>query len=873
MSLKSNPFYVLGAAPSDDRRRIMALANNRRLDGDEAAIREARIVLTTPRKRLAAEIAWLPGLEKDEIQRALAAENEHPGVALRMTDLPALAHANLMADGLVEADPQTVSNLAAWWIVELAATHDRIRADRVTTAVNEARLAAGVPMASQQDVVEELRGRHNHFRDAMERCLDGLAFERMVEVVTLVVNRATLDGARHAPSLIDSLVDSYYERRVHEKMAAKRQEIGKLVFQVRRVGGDVAGIVAQLERAIVAWDVMAQPTQISLASRGMSHSPSDEIMRKVRSLAVELFNKHGLLEVAQRLTKTLREVFAEMEPITEILDKDVSALDEIAKRVEAVVGRGSGVHTGGSPAHAGGTRAARKPGGPHQEHIVHEKRRWRVAAFFAACAFAIWILVAIASDSNRSTRSGSSGMSRSMPGAPPPRPPGPSSSPSTPTRPSTPAPPLPPEPPLPPRPEVRSALRPAPPTRSETSSTNFDYSMPPVGTDDVHSLPEIRWCLRQDIRIETWRPLAVTNRQIAAFNQVVDDYNGRCGSYRYYQESMTTAQRDIASRRTLISVEARRSPPWSADITARDEARQTAEDTPRPRDSGDLSDRARIEMMQDLVRVTLRDANGDTLTALNILHGKARALRNLSDTIKAELWGQAAQLLEGGRVASEGGGSSQSPGRATSEAVHEAAGRGPDVVAITLPAGRYTAVVGVTGNGTTDRARVSAESLSYDSSWLGKYGNSVRGVKSFSLAEPEVLYVDVDVLQDAQWTIRIERVGSRESGRSSRPTRTATSEVVHEAAGRGPDVVAITLPAGRYAAVVGITGNGTTDRARVSAESLSYDSSWLGKYGNSVRGVKSFSLAEPEVLYVDVDVLQNAQWTIRIEKIVKLRTR
>ena len=341
MSLKSNPFYVLGAAPSDDRRRIMALANDRRLDGDETAIREARIVLTTPRKRLAAEVAWLPGLEGEEIRQVLAARNKHPDCGRWIIRLPVLARANLMADGLVETDPQTVlsSHLAAW-IVEVAATHDRIRVDKVTTAVNEARLAAGVPMANQRDVMEECRGRRNHFQDAMERCLDGLAVERVVEVVTLVVAGATLEGVRHAPRLIDSLVDSYYERRVREKMTAKRQEIGKLVSRVRgRVAGDVAGIVAQLERAVVAWDVMAQPTQLSFASRGMSHSPSDEIMREVRSLAVELFNKHGLLEVAQRLTKTLREVFAEMEPITEVLDKDVSALDGIAKRVETAVRR------------------------------------------------------------------------------------------------------------------------------------------------------------------------------------------------------------------------------------------------------------------------------------------------------------------------------------------------------------------------------------------------------------------------------------------------------------------------------------------------------------------------------------------------------
>ena len=346
MSLTSNPFYVLGATPSDDRQRIIALANERRLDGNEGTIREARSTLLTPRKRLAAEIAWLPGLEKEEIRQVLAAKDEHLAAARRMTDLPALARANLMADGLVEADLQTVfsSDLAAW-IVELAATHTRIRADRVTTAVNEARLAAGVPMASQQDVVEELRGRGNYFRDAMERCLDGLAVERMVEVVTLVVNQATQEGVQHAPPLIDNLVDSYYDRKVRERMAARRQEIGKLVSQVRGcVGVDVTGIVAQIEREVRAWDVMAQPTQVSLASRGMSHSPSDEIMREVRNLAVELFNKHKLLEVAQSLTKTLREVFAEMEPITEILDKDVSALDGIAKEVGAAVGRGSGAH-------------------------------------------------------------------------------------------------------------------------------------------------------------------------------------------------------------------------------------------------------------------------------------------------------------------------------------------------------------------------------------------------------------------------------------------------------------------------------------------------------------------------------------------------
>ena len=342
MSLTSNPFYVLGATPSDDRRRIIALANDKRLelDSDEAAVREAQSILITPRKRLAAEIAWLPGMKAEEIRRVLAVmDGKRLHAGLKMDRLHPLARANLLADGLVRAGSAPVASLQlAERIVELASAHERIRPDKVTTAVNEARLAAGVPMASPQDVAEGLRNRRGHYSDAIEQCLDRMAIGPMVKVVTSVVNLAAQEGARHAPALIDNLVDSYYERKVREKMVASRKEIGKLVSQVRSrvsAGLAVAGMVAQIERAVRAWDVMAQPTQVSLASRGMSHTPSDEIMHEVRNLAVELFNEHGLLEVARGLLKTLREVFAEMEPITDMLDKDVSALDGVAKGMEA----------------------------------------------------------------------------------------------------------------------------------------------------------------------------------------------------------------------------------------------------------------------------------------------------------------------------------------------------------------------------------------------------------------------------------------------------------------------------------------------------------------------------------------------------------
>ena len=366
MSPTSNPFYVLGATPSDDRRRIIALANDKRLelDSDEAAVREAQSILITPRKRLAAEIAWLPGMEAEEIRRVLAVmDGKRLHAGLKMDRLHPLARANLLADGLVRAGSAPSFHELAERIVELASAHEHIRPDKVTTAVNEARLAAGVPMASPQDVAEGLQSRRGHYSDAIEQCLDGMAWASMVIVVTSVVNLATQEGARHAPALIDNLVDSYYERKVREKMVAKRKEIAKLVSQVRgHVGrgtlARVPAVVHEIESKVREWDVLAQPVQVSLASRGMSHSPSDEIMHEVRNLAVELFNKHGLLEAAQGLIKTLREVFAEMEPITEVLDKDMSALDGIAKRVGPGAVREVATH-GSRTAHSARARSAR----------------------------------------------------------------------------------------------------------------------------------------------------------------------------------------------------------------------------------------------------------------------------------------------------------------------------------------------------------------------------------------------------------------------------------------------------------------------------------------------------------------------------------
>ena len=69
MELLTNPFFTLGATMRDDKRRIMDLAEEKSLVCDEAAVRDARAVLTNPRRRLAAEIGGCPDLGPNAFRR------------------------------------------------------------------------------------------------------------------------------------------------------------------------------------------------------------------------------------------------------------------------------------------------------------------------------------------------------------------------------------------------------------------------------------------------------------------------------------------------------------------------------------------------------------------------------------------------------------------------------------------------------------------------------------------------------------------------------------------------------------------------------------------------------------------------------------
>ena len=92
----------------------------------------------------------------------------------------------------------------------------------------------------------------------------------------------------------------------------------------------------------------------------------------------------------------------------------------------------------------------------------------------------------------------------------------------------------------------------SPAVRSEPKIT---FQRPPVGRDNVLSVAQIRWCLREGILVDVKRPLISSNLDVAAFNESVDDHNRRCGSFKYRRGVLERAKREVEAMRTQIVAE------------------------------------------------------------------------------------------------------------------------------------------------------------------------------------------------------------------------------------------------------------------------------------------------------------------------------
>lgn len=85
-----------------------------------------------------------------------------------------------------------------------------------------------------------------------------------------------------------------------------------------------------------------------------------------------------------------------------------------------------------------------------------------------------------------------------------------------------------------------------------TKSGGEEYTQPPVGENQLLSIQQIRWCIREQIRLQAMRDVMSTKVGVDKYNNLIDDFNGRCSSYRYREGALTLAQYEVERERAQI---------------------------------------------------------------------------------------------------------------------------------------------------------------------------------------------------------------------------------------------------------------------------------------------------------------------------------
>jgi peptidoglycan hydrolase-like protein with peptidoglycan-binding domain len=83
----------------------------------------------------------------------------------------------------------------------------------------------------------------------------------------------------------------------------------------------------------------------------------------------------------------------------------------------------------------------------------------------------------------------------------------------------------------------------------------FDIEMPDAGRDRLFTAAQIRWCLREDIRIEVFEQ-RLSYSEPQRFNTIVNEFNRRCTRFRYRDSDLDVARRDVDSARKWFAEEA-----------------------------------------------------------------------------------------------------------------------------------------------------------------------------------------------------------------------------------------------------------------------------------------------------------------------------
>lgn len=344
MRVKDNPFYVLGVTPYDTLETINEKYDEKAFmdEDNERVYDDARQILSSPNKRLTAEVRWfynLTGSVDSELNKIERYANYDDNDFLNLDNELDLEYAtpreNLLFN--LEKLPYITKTYAALFITtidrgykescESESIHDLL------DSINATRRRAKLPLCKDFNLItNEVKGLLEDVKSALNLLLQRDDNE-IIEIANLLMENLVSDGKGYG-QVIESFVNAY-ALKVHDELETYKDRIFEEIDYCR----DNCSEEHELEdlcNLVRRFDYIAQPIQLLLRDRGQAELQEESVAvaNEVRDLALYYNNEENKPELSIILLNLEMELFSELPAFYSKLEEDKVILTEISQREE-----------------------------------------------------------------------------------------------------------------------------------------------------------------------------------------------------------------------------------------------------------------------------------------------------------------------------------------------------------------------------------------------------------------------------------------------------------------------------------------------------------------------------------------------------------
>jgi hypothetical protein len=528
--LLRQPFSILRVEPTATVAQISEAFEDASADGlaSESELFAARQAIVSPRLRLAAELASLldtPPGEAKAVYSALQSEASLTDLRRVADRLSPLSRANVLAH--IAAHQPADADL----LVALVDAHSSMSAATLQPTIERVRKAAGGVSPSLDALnaaLDDLIARHS------KAAFEGFPTIRNAAApVHACTTRVLASPSRDRIEALDGIIRAYAQSIGPELL--RDEERVKAACDSLRAQPTNPHSVAAIAKAVRDWHALGASLMALEAHKGRDDGRARELFHQVRGLAVDVANDHQQYDLALSLTKVALEAFSALPRAADQLKEDLLLLEERAGEDRRSIERN--LLEKQMQEHMKANRVSEALAvvsklldgykSPEERDFLRgiqaklESRRTARIVRWAFCGLlgAVGLVGALSDKS--------------------------SPNPSNTQRPVQPFPTY--------QPPSAQGDYTSPPTATPPTVRTPAEVMPLVGSGREFSQGNLRYCLYQKKRLQSAQKSLTNNKDVEAFNKLVDDWNSRCANYyRYLESDMVAVMMDLSKEKETL---------------------------------------------------------------------------------------------------------------------------------------------------------------------------------------------------------------------------------------------------------------------------------------------------------------------------------